>query len=532
MAYGDRYLVETRSQTIRLITPEEADDLGRILSSQRYVITGTDPRFKRLLAHGYRLVNPQPRRVRPIDAIMNEQIPMPGFPQIIVTRGFAHQWLRAHGWDESEHGYGSLDYSIFQTRATSEPLTDPAERDRYLNDPGVSSGLSRNRDRNPQTGVHTINSDTLPVLRSVASSYGQSKLVKTFTGTTASETHRKAEILEQQGKTDGQQLEIFHVHGKSGTYGYAPSGLLDQATDAQESERDQDSGPDPREAARAERAKKSLESKLLKVRGEYQDKAERLIDEANRALDKYLDGDSVQAAVVAGGVERGCQEADKGGGKGLKAACKVFVRELTREENPNRRVGRWNGHGHGGHRNPDNNDPVVIGHYLMNRRGGVFRGSPDNVRSLYTLPDGRRVYATWDGWEVSEGAGYPGKTGSGVIELNDWLVNEPSRVSAREVAERQRAEQEREGFKRGRASKRIEDFIEQIRAGMERASGEPVVVEPPSKSNLRPEVKIHGSGSPVTVNLETGEYFAHGLGSGKAPKRLFDYLAKYGEWEG
>ena len=210
----------------------------------------------------------------------------------------------------------------------------------------------------------------------------------------------------------------------------------------------------------------------------------------------------------------------------------MFVRELTREENPNRRVGRWNGHGHGGHRNPDNNDPVVIGHYLMNRRGGVFRGSPDNVRSLYTLPDGRRVYATWDGWEVSEGAGYPGKTGSGVIELNDWLVNEPSRVSAREVAERQRAEQEREGFKRGRASKRIEDFIEQIRAGMERASGEPVVVEPPSKSNLRPEVKIHGSGSPVTVNLETGEYFAHGLGSGKAPKRLFDYLAKYGEWEG
>ena len=336
MAYGDRYLVETRSQTIRLITPEEADDLGRILSSQRYVITGTDPRFKRLLAHGYRLANPQPRRVRPFDAVMNEHIPMPGFPQIIVTRGFAHQWLRAHGWDESEHGYGSLDYSIFQTRATSEPLTDPAERDRYLNDPGVSRGLSRNRDRNPQTGVHTINSDTLPVLRSVASSYGQSKLVKTFTGTTASETHRKAEILEQQGKTDGQQLEIFHVHGKSGTYGYAPSGLLDQATDAQESERDQDSGPDPREAARAEKAKKSLESKLLKVRGEYQDKAERLIDEANRALDKYLGGDSVEAAQVAGKVERGCQEADKGGGRGLKAACKVFVRELTRVENPNR----------------------------------------------------------------------------------------------------------------------------------------------------------------------------------------------------
>jgi hypothetical protein len=206
----------------------------------------------------------------------------------------------------------------------------------------------------------------------------------------------------------------------------------------------------------------------------------------------------------------------------------VFVRELTREENHNRRR-----NGSAGLRmdNPSNDDPVVIGHYLINKRGGVFRGSPDNARSMYTLPDGRRVYATWDGWEVTEWRGYPAKTGSGVVELNDWLVNEPSRVAAREVAEREREKVEREQLKLGRTSKRIEDFIEQIRAGMERASGGTVVVEPPSPNQLRTEVKVRSDDEWVAVDLETGEYFVRGLGRGKAHKKLFDYLAKYGYWE-
>jgi hypothetical protein len=336
MAYGDRYLVEMRSQTIRRITPEEADDMSRMLSSQRFIITDQDPRFKQLLSRGYRLENPSrnPRR-RILDEVMAEHVHMPGFPQLIVTRGFVYEYLKSHGWDESERGIGSLDHLVFMPRGVNDPLTDPAERDHYLNDPRISRDLSRN----PQTGVHTINADTLPILKRLASDYGQSKLVKVFASTTANEVHRQASIQEQKGLAPQDSMEVFKVHGRSGTYGYAPAGLLDQATDIQEREESeaQAAGPDPREAARAERAKKSLESKLLKVRGEYQDRAERLIDEANRALDKYLDGDPVEAALVAGKVEKGCQEADKGGGRGLRAACRVFVKELTREENPRKR---------------------------------------------------------------------------------------------------------------------------------------------------------------------------------------------------
>jgi hypothetical protein len=237
----------------------------------------------------------------------------------------------------------------------------------------------------------------------------------------------------------------------------------------------------------------------------------------------------VEAALVAGKVERGCQEADKEGGKGLKAACKVFVRELTREENPNR---RRNGGAGLRQANPSNDDPMVIGHYLINKRGAVYHGAPDNAGARYKLPDGRMVLVSWEGWTVSAGRGYGERSGSGVHELNDWLVNEPARQSAREIAEREIEAKAKEQFKAGRASQRVMDFIEKIREGMERASGEPVQVTGPDPRAIEPEVKIKGGSTWVTVNLGSGEYFAQGLGPGKAPKKLFDYLAKYGDWEG
>jgi hypothetical protein len=64
--------------------------------------------------------------------IMDEHVEMPGFPQIIVARGFCYQWLKARGWKESERGFGSLDYTAFARRAVDLPLTNPTERDYLL----------------------------------------------------------------------------------------------------------------------------------------------------------------------------------------------------------------------------------------------------------------------------------------------------------------------------------------------------------------------------------------------------------------
>lgn len=63
---------------------------------------------------------------------MAEAICFPGFPQIIVDRGFAYQWHKARGWDESERGFGSLDYFIFSAPAVDLPFTDPQARDYWL----------------------------------------------------------------------------------------------------------------------------------------------------------------------------------------------------------------------------------------------------------------------------------------------------------------------------------------------------------------------------------------------------------------
>lgn len=73
--------------------------------------------------------------------IMAEPIAMPGFPQLIVTRGFLYQFLKSAGWNPSERGFGSLDYITFAADATAEPLTDEATRDHYLS--GVAEDYRR-----------------------------------------------------------------------------------------------------------------------------------------------------------------------------------------------------------------------------------------------------------------------------------------------------------------------------------------------------------------------------------------------------
>ena len=72
------------------------------------------------------------RKPKLMDLLMAEPICFPGFPQIIVTRHFAYQFLTECGWNQSERGYGSLDYMVFAAQEESEPLTGPIERDYQL----------------------------------------------------------------------------------------------------------------------------------------------------------------------------------------------------------------------------------------------------------------------------------------------------------------------------------------------------------------------------------------------------------------
>ena len=76
--------------------------------------------------------------------IMAESIHMPGFPDIIVTRGFCYQWLTECGWSQSERGFGSLDYLVFAAPVAQFPLTRERQRDRLLKQvrPGYLRGDS------------------------------------------------------------------------------------------------------------------------------------------------------------------------------------------------------------------------------------------------------------------------------------------------------------------------------------------------------------------------------------------------------
>lgn len=71
---------------------------------------------------------------------MAEHIPLPGAPQIIVTRAFAYDLLVRWGYPPIG-GFGSVDYMVFGGRnlhASTEPLTD-------LDQPWVRDLLDRMR---------------------------------------------------------------------------------------------------------------------------------------------------------------------------------------------------------------------------------------------------------------------------------------------------------------------------------------------------------------------------------------------------
>jgi hypothetical protein len=69
---------------------------------------------------------------RLVNKFLTEHISMPGFPKIIVTRGFLFKFLADLGWDKSERGFRSLDYMVFARSAFGVPLTSETKRDQLL----------------------------------------------------------------------------------------------------------------------------------------------------------------------------------------------------------------------------------------------------------------------------------------------------------------------------------------------------------------------------------------------------------------
>lgn len=82
-------------------------------------------------------------RTSALQQIMDEPVEYPGFPQIIVIRGWLYQHLKSLGWDESERGYSSLDYTVFSRQKVDQPVTDEETREYWLNSSGILEYVDR-----------------------------------------------------------------------------------------------------------------------------------------------------------------------------------------------------------------------------------------------------------------------------------------------------------------------------------------------------------------------------------------------------
>ena len=190
------------------------------------------------------------------------------------------------------------------------------------------------------------------------------------------------------------------------------------------------------------------------------------------------------------------------------------------------------------HRNPQSEDPIVMDHYLRSKAHARYHGSPDNEHSLYRLPDGRAVTVSWGHWEVKEGSGYPARTGSSVVDLRDWIENEPARRDMAQRYENERQERERRDKAESKQRDRIRAFADKVVAGMRTVYGDDNVrleEEYPGQPFRRWNVRVRtGEGgayhTALTIDPSTGEYQGSGI-QGKSPSALFKYLLKYGDWE-
>lgn len=72
------------------------------------------------------------RRITLMDQYFNESVIMPGFPQLIVTRGWLWKWLKSCGWNPRERGIGTMDYIVGVARKVDKELTPDDERDELM----------------------------------------------------------------------------------------------------------------------------------------------------------------------------------------------------------------------------------------------------------------------------------------------------------------------------------------------------------------------------------------------------------------
>ena len=64
---------------------------------------------------------------RSVNKFIAEHVEMPGFPEIIVTRGLLYEFLVDLGWDKDE-----CDYMVFARSSRDVPLTSETKRDQLL----------------------------------------------------------------------------------------------------------------------------------------------------------------------------------------------------------------------------------------------------------------------------------------------------------------------------------------------------------------------------------------------------------------
>jgi hypothetical protein len=173
----------------------------------------------------------------------------------------------------------------------------------------------------------------------MAAEGGQSQFVKVLYGLTASEVHRQAAVVEQR-KGSGE-LEVFQLVDDT-SYGYAPAGLVEASEREVERIRTERLHKEWDESTRRiEKRKADIAARMEKLERRYGPAMAALVDKLEVAVDRYIASmgrDTAQVAKVkeieqSVGRQVGRQD------KGLRAAIRVFVKELTdvpKLENPQR----------------------------------------------------------------------------------------------------------------------------------------------------------------------------------------------------
>lgn len=485
---NDEYLVDTRERTLTPLTPELRDELGRIRSSTRRVVKAVSGDFERLVRDGYRVVerageglfrNPEytegPQNWDLRHVHYNSGSEVQATAKLLKKAGYKAEI-------QVNKGYG---YGIYKVAKSWTLMTDAPNDVVFILDKFLKRQLTDWEERQFPEYYKLLSERLGYDLRDkqdqTAGEVGRGGVVKGkalnphYNVLTKAQFDALRQINKAYPKGDVFLGEIKLKPGERFSDALVAVERLSRAT--------------------------GIDHDVVQYKGKYYS-----------APTEWVERVVVDARMEARGSRgsRSISEHRGGGGGGFRGAVKAGWRELMK--------------------NPDPHDPIVIDNYLKVRRGAVFHGSPDNVVNRYRLSDGRTVTVSGEGWYVSAGASYPEQSGKGVHSLNDWLANEPARMKARAEAGVLEARKAKERKAEASKERSIKAFIEKLRAGIEKATGKGEVFYT-GPERITPQAIVKGDGVEVTVELNTGRYFAYGIGHGFQPAKLFKYLAKYGDWE-